>query len=57
MGIRDKDQDIAPVGKSETEEEYLTSKTTGPLCADLIDAYEKDPSKVRSQEDATWPSW
>jgi len=49
MGIRNKDQDIAPVGTSETEEEYLTRKTNGPLCADLIDAYEKDPASVRSR--------
>ena len=33
----------------ETEEDYARSKTNGPLCADLIDAYEKDPAKVRSQ--------
>ena len=33
----------------ETEEVFQRSKTNGPLCADLIDAYEKDPAKVRSQ--------
>jgi len=49
MGIRKKDHDIAPVGKTETEDEFKLSKTNGPLCADLIDAYEKDPAKVRSQ--------
>ena len=36
-------------GPDETEEAYERSKTNGPLCADLIDAYEKDPAKVRSQ--------
>jgi len=30
-------------------EEVFQSRKTGPLCADLIDAYEKDPAKVRSQ--------
>ena len=49
MGIRKKDQDIAPVGKSETEDEYKLSKLNGPLCADLIDAHEKDPATVSSQ--------
>ena len=33
----------------ETEEVHQRKKTNGPLCADLIDAYEKDPAKVRSQ--------
>jgi len=33
----------------ETEEDFQRSKTNSPLCADLIDAYEKDPAKVRSQ--------
>jgi len=42
MGAADKDDD-------ETEEDYERGKANGPLCADLIDAYEKDPAKVRSQ--------
>ena len=33
----------------ETEEVFQRRKTYGPHCADLIDAYEKDPPKVRSQ--------
>ena len=32
----------------EEEEEFQRMKTCGPLCADLIDAYEKDPAKIRS---------
>ena len=31
------------------KEDFQRKKTNGPLCADLIDAYEKDPAKVRSQ--------
>ena len=34
---------------SETEEVFHRRKMYGPLCADLIDAYEKDPAKIRSQ--------
>ena len=33
----------------ETEEIFQRKKTNGPLCADLIDAYEKDPAKVITQ--------
>ena len=33
----------------ETEEEYEQSKTYGPLCADLIDEYGRDPVAVRYQ--------
>ena len=33
----------------ETEEDFQRRKTNGPLCSDLIDAYEEDPAKVRSQ--------
>jgi len=40
---------IAPKGDQETEEGYQRRKTNGPLCADLIDAYEKDPANIRSQ--------
>jgi len=42
MGAADKDDD-------ETEEVFQRRKTYSPLCADLIDAYEKDPAKIRSQ--------
>jgi len=31
----------------ETEDAYERSKTNGPLCADLIDEYERDPVAVR----------
>jgi len=40
MGTTDMDDD-------ETEEAYERSKTNGPLCADLIDEYERDPVAVR----------
>ena len=32
---------------TETEEDYERSKTNGPLCADLIGEYERDPVAVR----------
>jgi len=38
---------IAAKGDHETEEDYERSKTNGPLCADLIDEYERDPVAVR----------
>jgi len=34
-------------GTDDTEEDYERSKTNGPLCADLIDEYERDPVAVR----------
>jgi len=37
----------AAKGADETEEAYERSKTNGPLCADLIDEYERDPVAVR----------
>ena len=36
-------------GANESEEDYQRSKTNGPKCADLIDAYEKDPVGVRQR--------
>jgi len=42
-------QPSVPKSANETEDDFQRRKTCGPLCADLIDAYEKDPAKVRSQ--------
>jgi len=38
---------IAAKGDHKTEEDYERSKTNGPLCANLIDEYERDPVAVR----------
>jgi len=40
MGTADKEDD-------DTEEDYERSKTNGPLCADVIDEYERGPVAVR----------
>jgi len=37
----------ATKGADETEEVFQRSKTNGPLCASLIDEYERDPVAVR----------
>jgi len=42
MGARTK-------GADDTDEDHQRKKTNGPHCADLIDGYEKDAAKVRSQ--------
>jgi len=33
--------------ENETEEEYQRRKTSGPICADLIDDYEREPEHLR----------
>ena len=42
-------QPSVPKSANETEEDFQRRKTSGPICANLINAYEKDPAKVRSQ--------
>jgi len=42
MGARTK-------SSKESEDDFQRRKTNGPLCADLIEAYEKDPAKVRAE--------
>jgi len=37
----------AAKGADQTEEDYERGKINGPLCADLIDGYERDPVAVR----------
>jgi len=43
MGTADMDD----MDEDETKEDYERRKTNGPLCADLIDEYERDPVAVR----------
>jgi len=37
----------ATTAGNETEEDFQRKKTTGPLCANLIDEYERDPDGTR----------
>ena len=37
---------IVPRGPDDTDEDYYRKKTNGPLCADLIDEYEREPEHL-----------